>query len=169
MRNLILLMLIISAASCSVIKNIRRDKTKSEIHHYHDSTYFLEKQTIREIQTPGDSTKASFWLEQLLKSGYGKSTDRHFTTEVRYIDGNLEVTTSFDSILSRQTDTERTLSQVKNDVAALVDSKTKTKTIEVKNYTGLIIGLFLSLALFVLIIGAILYWRFHKFLKPSTS
>jgi len=164
MNKLFILVLVYGAASCSIIKNKRNDRVKSEIHHYHDSTYFLEKQTVREIQTPGDSTKASFWLEQLLKSGYGKSTDRHFTTEVRYIDGSLEVTTSFDSILARQTETERTLSQVQNNLDQLIDSKTKSKDVEVKDYTPIFIGSSILLLLILIILAAVIYLK--VVLKP---
>lgn len=136
--------------SCSIFKTKNQNKVKAEIHHYHDSTYYHEKETIREVKIAGDTTKATFNLEELLKNGYGKSTDRHFTTEIRYVDGNLNVTTTMDSLIKRISELEKSFSKVNTNEATIIDSKTKDKTVEVKNYWPLVVAIIGSLALLIL-------------------
>ena len=149
--------------SCSIFKHKNKNQVKSEVHHYHDSTYYHEKETIREVKVAGDTTNATFNLEELLKNGYGKSTDRHFTTEIRYVDGNLNVTTTMDSLIQRISELEKSFSKVNSNDATIIDSKTKDKVVEVKNYWPIIITL---LAIIILLIAGFIIYQYFKGLKP---
>lgn len=84
-------------SSCKVWKKLTKESTES--HYYHDSTVVHTKESFTPVFIPGDSTKSTFNLEELLRSGQLKSTDRHFTTEIRYLDGNLHVNTTMDSLM----------------------------------------------------------------------
>lgn len=150
-------------SSCSLVKRIQSNRTKQEIHHYHDSTHVIEKLTTKEITTLGDSTTANFLLQKLIESGYGKQVDGNFTTEVKISDGVLSVTTTLDSLVQRITELERTKTQTQSDKIVFVESKQKNKTVEVKNYTMLIVSLFLLLILVILGVSALIYF---KVLKP---
>lgn len=165
-NKLLILIISFSITSCSIIKQKRFNKEKSEVHHYHDSTFTIEKLTTKEIRTVGDSTKSYFDLEALLTSGYLKAKDGNFNTEIRYKDGTLEVTTIMDSILQRITELERTKGTVTTNKTVEIDSKTKTKDVEVRNYGPLIIGISLVLLLFIVLLAAIIYW---KILKSRTA
>lgn len=159
-----LLLLIYVLASCSIFKTKNQNKVKAEIHHYHDSTYYHEKETIREVKVAGDTTNASFNLEELLKNGYGKSTDRHFTTEIRYVDGNLNVTTTMDSLIQRISELEKSFSKVNSNESTIIDSKTKDKTVEVKNYYPIVITL---LAIIILLIAGFIIYKYFKGILES--
>lgn len=160
--KLLFLVLAFTLGSCSIIKNKRLNREKSEVHHYHDSTHTIERLTTHEVKTLGDTTQANFLLEALLKSGYGKSVDRHFTTEVHYKDGNLQVITTMDSLIQRITNLERLTMNTTEKEDKTVDSKVKTKDVEVKDYTMLIFGTGFILLLIIIILAAIIYLRFLK-------
>jgi len=149
--------------SCSIFKTKNQNKVKAEVHHYHDSTYYHEKETIREVKVAGDTTNASFNLEELLKNGYGKSTDRHFTTEIRYVDGNLNVTTTMDSLIKRISELEKSFSKVNTNETTIIDSKTKDKTVEVKEYWT--IAILSLLAIIILLIAGFIIYKYFKGLK----
>lgn len=94
---LIMLSAILCFSSCKVWKKLTTESTES--HYYHDSTIVHTKESFTPVFIPRDSTKSTFSLEELLKSGYLKSVDRNYTTEIRYLDGNLHVNTTIDSLM----------------------------------------------------------------------
>lgn len=148
--------------SCDVYKHRNETEKIVKEHHYHDSTYVLETLTIKEITAKPDSTKAYFDLRKLLETGYGKSTDRYFTTEIRYKDSGLVVTTTIDSLISivkelqRQTANLSVRSQSEISEQSVVLETTK----EIKNKIGQFIW---SIIILILLIFALyLYWQYKK-------
>lgn len=161
-KYILILFLAFTAGSCSLVKKVKREKVDREIHHYHDSTHFLETQTIREIHTASDSTKAYFWLEELIKKGYLKSVDRNFTTEIRYKDGGLEVSTYMDSLLQRITEIERELSNTKSQQTVVEHKDETIKDTEKKNKFPWIISAFLAGVLLIVVFGVYVYVKVSK-------
>lgn len=158
-----LVVFIFFGTSCDVLKN-RTSKTEIvKEHHYHDSTFMIENMTIREISAKPDSTKAYFDLQALLKSGYGKSTDRYFTTEVVYKDNGILVTTSIDSLISivKELQRQTVKSTVQQQLDKNIESTEETKTKESKVQSIIISVIVLILLLLCLV--AFVYYKF--FLK----
>lgn len=147
---------VLALTSCSIIKNKQKEKYKSEVHHYHDSTFTIEKLTTSEIKTVGDSTKGTFDLEALLKSGYGKSTDRYFTTEVRLKDGSLEVLTKFDSLVQIITQMERTIGSFQTTIDYKENKKGTITSVAITNYIPF------AIFLIILLVICFLIFRYRK-------
>lgn len=151
----ILAVLVSMMCSCSIFK--RTAKVEQHHHHYRDSTHTIEKLTVREIRTKGDSTRAFFNLDSLIRSGVLRSQDRFFTTEIRYLNGNLQVNTTIDSLTKIITDLERSVS--KTEAIAMSAISNKTKTTEKKDYTGVVIALILFLVLLIIGVGLLLFYQ----------
>lgn len=145
------LVLVALLTSCSIFKE--RKKVSEHHHHYRDSTHTIEKLTIREVKMKGDSTKAFFNLDSLIKSGTLRSQDRFFTTEIRYMNGNLLVSTTIDSLTKIITDMERSMSRT--EAIAMSAMNSDSRITEKKDYTVWIVGMILFMLL--LIIGVILF------------
>lgn len=137
-------------SSCAVFKQKNKEVEHRTEHHYHDSTHTIERETITERLIPGDSTKAYFELEKLLKEGSLKSVDRHFTTEIRYKDNGLMVTTYMDSLMERIRALERITEKKASTAEITIDAEKKSSNKEVKNrgITYIIIAVILILLFF---------------------
>ena len=147
-------------SSCSILKENQKNVEKTEEHHYHDSTFVIERETIREVYTNPDSTTAEFDLKELIEMGYAKSTDRYFTTEIRYRDNNLQVTTSIDSLLSVIRELETEVGNFTSTKDNYVDSKTKNKekTVQSSPWQWLfVILVLLSIGLFLFLAGRFVF------------
>lgn len=133
-RFVLIASLSVSFGSCQKIKEWSKKRTRIVEHHYHDSTFNIQKETITERWLPADTTSAHFDLEALLRSGYGKSTDRYFTTEIRYIDNGLTVTTTIDSLMERIRSLERSQGTIQVNTDKKEDVTDKTKEVTVTSY-----------------------------------
>jgi tetrahydromethanopterin S-methyltransferase subunit B len=150
-----IMVLAVILSSCSIFKE--RKKVSEQHHHYNDSVHTVEKITIREEKVKGDSTKALFNLDSLLKSGVLRSQDRFFTTEIRYMNGNLQVSTTIDSLTKIITDMERSMSRTEAIAMSAINSESRTKT--KKDFTMLIVGVILFTLLMIVAVILFLYYQ----------
>ena len=154
-------MIVMLSSSCAKFKQIQKDKYASVEHHYHDSTSYYEKETIKEVYLDPDSTQAFFDLERFLEDGYAKSTDRYFTTEIRYVDNGIAVTTSVDSLMQVIREIQREQLRVTSKKEDEVNTTSSEKKVTTVNIWPLVIGLIGLVILFF-----VLRFLYKKFKNP---
>lgn len=126
MKNaLVILACSLTLFSCERWKRVSTEVT--EKHYYHDTTLVSRTETIKPVFIPADSTNAVFELKRLIEAGELSHTDRQFTTRIIYRDGNLNVSTTVDSLMLLLREIQEEQLRIK-----VSGSETKTKVVDEK-------------------------------------
>lgn len=167
MKTVLLISVILLSASCASVRERQKLKYQSKVveNHYRDSVHTFERETIREQLIKSDSTLARFNLDSLIKAGTLRSSDRYFTTEIRYQDNNLIVTTTIDSLMSRIRMLERSFSSTHVSDQRIEDV---SKVLSERKSTSFSGWIFVGIGL-IFVILVYLYWRMEEHIKSRST